>query len=240
MLAPGAGAAFRRPLSMPALAEILTDHAPLLLIDSASARVQVGLLAPGEKTRWATADEEAGAAIFRCVDQLGVDLGSVAAFAFCEGPGSVLGIRTAATALRTWNVLKPRPVFAFRSLPVVAQALARPGVTVIADARRDSWHSVTITAEGQPGPLQRVPTAELRGELVTPAGFRAWSKLTLPCATTGYDLAELLALPRVARADLFHATTDPDAFLHEEPSYVTWTPRIHRAPAPSGSSAPSP
>lgn len=220
---------------MPALTEILTVHAPLLLIDSASARVQVGLFRPGENGHWASADEEAGAAVFRCVAQLGVDLETVAAFAFCEGPGSVLGIRTAAMALRTWNVLKPRPVFAFRSLELVAQALARPGTTVIADARRDSWHAVTIGADGRPGPLRRIPTAELSGELVTPAGFRAWSKLAVPCATTNYELADLLAQPRVAQADLFRATADPDAFLHEEPSYVTWTPQIHRAPAPSPS-----
>ena len=38
-------------------------------------------------------------------------------------------------------------------------------------------------------------------------------------------------LPRVAGADLFRATDAPDAFLHEDPSYKTWTPRIHGAPA---------
>ena len=32
-------------------------------------------------------------------------------------------------------------------------------------------------------------------------------------------------------ADLFRATDAPDAFLHEEPSYATWTPQIHRAPS---------
>ena len=30
--------------------------------------------------------------------------------------------------------------------------------------------------------------------------------------------------------DLFRPTDAPDAFLHEEPSYATWTPQIHRAP----------
>ncbi|HEY0944888.1 MAG TPA: peptidase M22 [Opitutaceae bacterium] len=224
---------------MPALVDILAHHVPLLLIDSASARVQVGLFGPDNFVQWTAADDEAGAAIFHCVEKLGVQLGSVAAFAFCEGPGSVLGIRTAAAALRTWNVLKSRPVFAFHSLAIVAQALAQPGLTVIADARRDSWHAVTVASDGQPGPLQRLPTAELPGELVTPAGFRAWSKLARPCRTTAYDLAALLALPRVAQADLFRATTDPDAFMHEEPSYVTWTPRIHRAPTPPASSASS-
>ena len=40
-----------------------------------------------------------------------------------------------------------------------------------------------------------------------------------------------LARPEVAGADLFTATNTPDAFLHEEPAYATWTPQVHRAPA---------
>ena len=40
----------------------------------------------------------------------------------------------------------------------------------------------------------------------------------------------VLEFPRVLDVDLFHETRAPDAFLHEEPSYVTWTPKIHRAP----------
>jgi tRNA threonylcarbamoyladenosine biosynthesis protein TsaB len=43
-----------------------------------------------------------------------------------------------------------------------------------------------------------------------------------------YSVPERLA--RAVDADIFTATTAPDAFLHEEPSYVTWTPQIHRAP----------
>jgi hypothetical protein len=44
-----------------------------------------------------------------------------------------------------------------------------------------------------------------------------------------HSLAELL--PRVIDADLCRPTDAPDAFLHEEPSYVTWTAKIHRAPS---------
>jgi len=40
----------------------------------------------------------------------------------------------------------------------------------------------------------------------------------------------MLALPEVASAALFRETAAPDAFLHGEPSYVRWAPKIHRAP----------
>jgi tRNA threonylcarbamoyladenosine biosynthesis protein TsaB len=217
---------------MPSLHELLAVHAPLLLLDAAAARVQVGLFEANGKTRWTAADDEAGVALFRGVESLGVDLAAVRAFAFCEGPGSILGIRTAAMTLRAWNVLASRPVFAFRSLEVVAHDLARRSPTenfsVIADARRETWHGVDVSA-GAVGPLRRVPAAELKGALFTPENFRTWSALPAQARMTGYDLAALL--PRVAGADLFRATDAPDAFLHEDPSYKTWTPRIHRAAA---------
>jgi tRNA threonylcarbamoyladenosine biosynthesis protein TsaB len=34
----------------------------------------------------------------------------------------------------------------------------------------------------------------------------------------------------VLDAEMLISTDAPDAFLHEEPSYVTWAPHIHRAP----------
>jgi tRNA threonylcarbamoyladenosine biosynthesis protein TsaB len=217
---------------MPSLRELLATHAPLLLLDAASTRVQVALFGPDGVARWAVADDEAGVALFRGVESLGVDLAQVRAFAFCEGPGSILGIRTAAMALRTWNVLAPRPVFAFRSLEIVAHDLARlnprENFSVIADARRGAWHCVGVRA-GATGPLRRVNATELAGALFMPENFRTWAALPAETRITSYDLATLL--PRVAEAELFRATEAPDAFLHEDPSYQTWTPRIHGAPA---------
>lgn len=175
---------------------------------------------------------EAGTRLFQATAELGFDVRQAGAFIFCEGPGSVLGIRTSAMAIRTWNALAPRPTFAFRSLEVVACSLGRPGIRVIADARRDTWHCLATAADGGLTSLQRIPTAELTGPLVTPEGFRHWSALPPhPLETVSYDLSAVL--PRIAAAELFRLTDDPDAFLHEEPRYLAWTPRIHQAPAPS-------
>jgi len=207
---------------MPSLRQ-LERFAPLLLIDAASSRVQVGLVGPDGVGSWQTSDDEAGVAVFAGVEKLGIDLGAVKAFAFCDGPGSVLGIRTVAMALRTWCVLEPRPVFAYCSLAVVAHAIGRNDVGVIADARREAWHHYQI-GRG----LRRVPATELDGDLVMPENFRAWAPLPANVRHVPYALAELW--PRVADVDLLMETNAPDAFLHEEPSYVTWTPQIHRAP----------
>lgn len=213
-----------RDAQMPSFRQI-NAHFPALVIDAASSLIQVGLLSADGAPTWETSTDEAGVAVFQCIEKLGINPREAAAFVFCEGPGSVLGIRTAAMALRTWNALDPRPVFAYSSLAVVAHALGRPDLALIADARRDAWHHYQI-GRG----LRRIPAAELTGELAMPDNFRHWSALPANVARVPYSLAELL--PRVWDAELLRVTDAPDAFLHEEPSYVTWTPQIHRAPTP--------
>lgn len=195
---------------------------PTLLIDAASSVVQVGLLRAEGAAAWETSADESGVGVFQSVEKLQVDVGKIAAFVFCDGPGSVLGIRTVAMALRTWCALAPRPVFAYSSLAVVAHALGRGDVSVIADARRDAWHCYDL-AHG----LRRMAASELSGELAMPENFRHWSPLPPNISRVPYSLAALLS--RVWDADLLRETAAPDAFLHEKPSYVTWTPRIHQA-----------
>jgi tRNA threonylcarbamoyladenosine biosynthesis protein TsaB len=210
---------------MPSLSQILAEHSPLLLIDAASATVQVGLLDKAAPARWASRTDEAGVGIFECVDELDVEIGDVRSFAFCEGPGSILGIRTSAMALRIWNTLMPRPAFGYVGLAAVARAIGRTDVAVIADARRGLWHRLVVG-----GVLERVGAAELSGELVMPEGFRHWDPLPTGTGPTPYNLSVLFALPAVTDADLFRQTDAPDAFLHQEPSYAKWIPQIHRAP----------
>ena len=219
------------PSFMPSLRQLFAAHPTLLLIDSASARVQAGLWTPGVAVpAWQQSDSEAGTGLFTCVEallnQAGKRIADVDAFVFCEGPGSVLGIRTAAVALRTWRVINPNAAtYSYQSLDLVARSLGRPELSVIADARRDTWHVALL---GQP--LRRIASAELTGECVMPEHFRHWTPLPTALGSTHYKVDTLLdTLPE---AGLFRAVTEPDAFSHEEPSYVTWTPQIHQAPAP--------
>jgi len=210
---------------MPSLSQILREYSPLLLIDAASARVQVGFLEAGAPPRWSSRSDEAGVGVFECLNELDASIESVRSFAFCEGPGSILGIRISAMAIRTWNAMGPRPTFGYFGLAVVAQALGSAEVQVIADARRGQWHRLVLG-----GPLERVPASELTGELVMPEGFRHWDPLPPNTAQTPYDLADLFACESVANADLFRPAESPDAFLHQEPSYAKWVPHIHSAP----------
>lgn len=217
---------------MPTLRQILAAHGPVLLLDAASSLIQAAWLETGADSsgdgafsaRWATSDSEATTAVFECVEKLARSPVDAGAYVYCEGPGSILGIRTVAMALRTWNALRPRPVFAYCSLAVVAHALGEADASVIADARRSTWHRYRI-GDG----LRRLPPGQLTGRLLIPEQFRHWDPPPPDATRVPYLLSEYL--PRLLDSDLWRDSPAPDAFLHEEPSYVTWTPQIHRAPA---------
>lgn len=208
---------------MPSLRQLAERHESVLFIDAASSRVQVGIWKRGRRERWAASSDEAGVGLFTCIEETRVSLAEISAFAFCEGPGSILGIRTAAMAIRTWNVLHSRPVYGYNSLALVAHASARQDLAIIADARRDTWHHYRIGSG-----LQRLETSQLTGELAMPEHFRHWSNPPPNITRLPYHVPDLLE--QVIDRDLFHATEAPDAFLHEEPKYVTWTPQVHRGP----------
>ena len=208
---------------MRTLAQLIADHGRILILDASSANVQVGWLVPDESPRWTASGAEAGNAVFRGIAELAVDVQTAGAFVYCDGPGSILGVRTTAMAIRIWNVLAARPVFAYHSLTVLAHAVGDAATTFIADARRDSWHALRLG-----DPLRRVCTPELPADVTMPDGFRTWSRLERQPRTVPYDLARIW--PRIADVPVLRPTTAPDAFLHEEPAYAKWTPQIHRAP----------
>jgi tRNA threonylcarbamoyladenosine biosynthesis protein TsaB len=220
---------------MSSLTQLLASHGRLLVLDAASTRVQVGLLRAGGPALWRTFDDEAGTGVFAgteaVLQQSAAKLGDIGAFVFCEGPGSMLGTRTVAMALRTWQVLQPRPAYAYQSLAVAgrfAWTQAPRNFAVIADARRETWHVQSVGADGRLAPLQRVAAGALpAGELLSPENFRAWAPPPRPAAACSYDLAKIF--PALADGDFFRATGTPDAFQHEAPEYKKWSAQVHSA-----------
>ena len=219
---------------MPSLSQLLTDHGSLLVFDATSLRVQVGLLRPNTPAVWRTTTDEAGRGIFTSSEAIlceaGLRIEEIGAFVFCEGPGSMLGTRTVAMALRTWQVLRPRPAFAYQSLAVAGYfewvQHGRRDLAIIADARRDSWHRQQFSATGELSLLQRIPTVELPAEeLVMPENFRAWATPPHPTRLCSYDLAQIF--PALNDADFFRAVDAPDAFQHEAPEYKKWAAQVH-------------
>ncbi|HEY4247777.1 MAG TPA: hypothetical protein VGM64_13040 [Lacunisphaera sp.] len=219
---------------MPSLSQLLTDQRDLLVLDAASTQLQVGLLRRDAAEIWRTTPQEAGRGIFTCarelLDESQLRFDDIGGFIYCEGPGSMLGVRTVAMALRTWQVLKLRPTFAYQSLAIAGYFERMQNTprefAVIADARRDTWHRQVVRATGELPPLQRVSAAELgAGELAMPENFRVWANPPRPAKTCSYDLAKIFSV--LKNADLFRQTENPDSFQHEAPDYKKSPVQIH-------------
>ena len=205
------------------LTQILAAYPSVLVLDAASEVVQVGWLRADAAPTWVESRETAGIGVFRAIQALNLPLFGVKAFIFCEGPGSILGIRTVAMAIRTWQADASRPAFAYSSLALASVASGRPGLSVIADARRAHWHHY----QPETG-LTRVPAEALGESLATPDGFKAWSPRPPGVLSVPYSVKDALAAH--PEYPFFRETEAPDAFLHEEPAYAGWTPQIHKAP----------
>ena len=221
---------------MATLAQLIAHHGCILVLDAASATVQVGLLRANAVPLWHTSPEESGKSLFTCtaacLQDTGLTLKDVHAFVFCEGPGSMLGVRTTAMAIRTWQSEIPRPAFRYQGLALAAHFVwsQKPGhnFAVIADARRETWHCQRVEVDGRMPALQRLPLAGLpQLELLTPENFRVWSALPASVATCSYDLQKIF--PTASDSDYFLPTDAPDAFQHEAPDYKKWSAHTHSA-----------
>jgi tRNA threonylcarbamoyladenosine biosynthesis protein TsaB len=103
----------------------------------------------------------------------------LAGYIYVEGPGSVLGLRLAAMAIRTWQVDDAqrmggtaRPVWAGGSLQLAAATVLADGVSppfaVFTDARQGHWNLLNVTS-ADPAALAANVVQEI-GENELPAG----------------------------------------------------------------------
>jgi tRNA threonylcarbamoyladenosine biosynthesis protein TsaB len=221
------------------LASVVAAYGSVLVLDPCTIHVQAGALKAGQAAHWHSGGDDSSIHLFSaaesCISKAGLEPSQIGAYVFCDGPGSQLGIRTAAMALRTWQTLRATsaPVFAYRSLRVAALAHARdfPGpFAVVADARRESWHAVRVAADGTATDILRVTREELAGwpePLLTPAGFRAWAQPPRPASPCGYDCATMFGA--LADEPLLFLVGEPEPWLSAPITYKTWAGARHSA-----------
>lgn len=214
----------------------------LLVIDATWPLPAVGVWDAGAWRAFARADTGAAESLFGLIESVLRDadtpLAQLTGYAYAEGPGSVLGLRTAAMALRTWSHtpgLPAHPVFAVNSLALAAAlaSLARPELaaapfTVFAASRRDRWNAYSPGDAAWAECDATALTARAAPFLKLPSRDFA----TTPVAHTEFDPLDALARhPAVLLTPgLLRPTTSPDA-ANLTNTYVTWAGDRHRAPA---------
>ncbi len=217
----------------------LTDpEGVYLLLDAALPRVYAGLLRGGEWLALESSAEPAAEGLFDAVERglnrAAITLEGVAGYLFCEGPGSILGMRIASMAIRTWRGYhpgRPVPCLAYRNLELLGTALLESGRTppfgVLSDARRGHWNFLEINGKGDPAPLRRVPD-----EQVETAVIPLWRPDEAPIArppardvsSIPYDLAP--AAPWFYRHPLLRTVAEPEPLVLGAPEYRKWPGRL--------------
>ncbi len=181
------------------------DNQLCLLLDASGPAAQTGLRQGGRWLSFAKTQGEALKTIFSgadaCLRESGKEISGLEGFIYCEGPGSVLGVRLTVMAIEGWLGLPGRqglPVRSYRSLDAGAALLQNRGVSppfhIISEFRKDRWFHMSVPASGPPGEIKAAAETELQS-LKEPV---YWLRQRLsgipppvPCQPLEYDLREL-------------------------------------------------
>lgn len=213
---------------------------PTLLLDASSASIYVGLLDGGTWLAFEHSKEQALESLFDLTQlvlkKTNTSLTQVRRFIFCEGPGSVLGVRLSAMALRTWRTLpehRQTPIYAYNSMhfahAIVQQTCTPQGdYAIITESRMKRWNTL-IQKKGTQASFQEIHHEDI--DTLPPTRYYfAQREHSAPPPNTLNIAYHPKAYPTYFN-DLkqLHLCQEPDAFLPETPTYKTWSAQRHRA-----------
>ena len=135
---------------------MFTANKASLVIDCSGNAVFVGLL--DTKKQWIAKVVRGGApleelfpVIELALSESGLSLGDIGSYIYCEGPGSVLGLRLCAMAIETWTRLYPKSAkyYKYNSLQLSAHALLHANADlqdalIVADWKKGVWNALQI------------------------------------------------------------------------------------------------
>lgn len=212
-----------------------------LVIDGSGGSVFAGVL--DARDRWLGQSHQEGAPLenlFPVVEatlqKAGVRLGDLSGFLYCEGPGSVLGLRLCAMAIETWTRLFPASaqLHAYNSLRLCALTLLRdsPGLEdalIIADWKKGAWNAMRIR-NGTAGPAEVIDDAALAawsGPLFHLPQRKGWQSPPAGAQTIEYAPARIAGLRH--HPALLQATEGVQLYNSGINTFQKWTPTRHRA-----------
>jgi tRNA threonylcarbamoyladenosine biosynthesis protein TsaB len=167
-----------------------------LFLDASGLTARVGIWQEGRWQAWRESEAGALDALYRGVNAVMAEAQTpwekLDGFIYVEGPGSVLGLRLAAMAIRTWQVDgarrtsgPARPVSACGSLHLAAAIALASGATtpfaVVTDARQGQWNLLKVTGT-EPASLNASVVLEIadgflpQGTLFHIPARKAWIK----------------------------------------------------------------
>lgn len=216
-------------------------HTARLVIDGSCGGVFAGLL--DSRDQWLSQARREGPPLenlFPVVEaalkEADLHFSDLSGYIYCEGPGSVLGLRLCAMAIETWRRLYPDSahLYKYNSLQLCALTLLRdsPGLTdalVVADWKKGAWNALKIES-AQPGAFSVIDDDALTawtGALYHLPQRKGWQSPPEGAHTLAYDPARLADL--WSHSDLLQSTESVELHNSGMNTFHKWTPDRHRA-----------
>lgn len=216
----------------------LSSSALPLLLDASGPVVQVGIPSP-EGWRALFSDEKpALESLFiclrKCLEQVDSHATSIDALLFCEGPGSTLGLRIAATAAKTiLHENEPSPIlYLYNALDLAALIVPahRPILAPFRKGKRLLRHPPEDGSPlGEIEVLEEDEAATLAPDAIHLPGPRAWDVIPKGAETLTYDLS-LLSGGLADLAPILRPAEIPQVFDPEPAEFRKWEPARKLSP----------
>jgi tRNA threonylcarbamoyladenosine biosynthesis protein TsaB len=210
-----------------------SNEQPCLVIDgSAREGVHVGIILDG---KW-VAESSLSAGALEVTTDLAADVlrkaklkfTDIKSYAVCIGPGSMLGIRVSAMAVKTWATLYQRPIYVWESLNILAEfALSqgmKPPFAVINESRLKRWNMLLVKSSEQ-----FEATRELEVDEVITLGLPVYVNHSTPLFPKAILATDIwMHLPGLfEKSDCLRFESKPDA-LNPAADYAQWSGERHR------------
>jgi tRNA threonylcarbamoyladenosine biosynthesis protein TsaB len=212
----------------------------ILFLDASSLVVHIGILSNNKWVGYFKSDQPALQSLFQGIEVslklAALELKDITGFAYCEGPGSLLGIRLASMAIRAWKeqeCFKNIVVYAYNSFDVSLELIKkihnpnRP-FAVVSQLRKGYWSFLSNNClTGNISEINEAELSSFQGSLwLFKQKKLSLNEKNLQMMTFDYSLEEC---PEIfIQRPLLRSVEQPDAMFVHELEYVKWDSKRHR------------
>ncbi len=216
-----------------------TETNRLLLIDSASQRLCLSVFGDDGNLATRVSHEDASLELFSSIadllSELSIDLRELNAIAYCAGPGSMLGLRTAVMGIRAWQAtgtLDTLSIYSYTSLQIgaeLARLVGSDDFLLVTDARRNSWNAIECRG-GDIGNVTLIPNESLdsySGQTYTLADFPRWARTEKPLTQIPYTPEAVFTQPGFR--SLLSPAPEIELLSLRNSEFAKWIPKARTA-----------
>ena len=213
----------------------LDNTGSYLLLDASSSNTQVGILSEGQWLTYHSTEKTALEGLFtgmeKCLEKMSYM--EINGFLFCEGPGSVLGMRLAAMIIRAWRAVTPEKkwlLYGYHSLVLAASKIETHEnpypFHILSASYRNYWNLLSCPTPNRKQWSFGVVSVDKLTPLKETIWFVSQRKSIPPpaltCSLLHYDFAQYAYLFYTKK--LLSELKEPDVLQTPLTSYQKWTP----------------